>query len=267
MLTAAKRHRVIVLCNPTLHTKASALVLMRAGVNVIGIVAARGSAGVDRARRSIKRNGFAAFLSRGLSRTLCRLWNGRRDKKAYESLYDGNEIDSLLSAARVPVEVCHRYDEPDVLAWIRRLAPDILVVHSATIVPKPVRELARAGLVIGGHPGLTQFFRGGNSSFWAIYQNRPEDLGWTVFYVDKGVDTGDLISQGKLELQPGDSFETLDWRAMLCIAEEQARWINRLDSGGELPRRPYGTVDAGTLYWYPRLLELIRYRFRQRIVR
>jgi folate-dependent phosphoribosylglycinamide formyltransferase PurN len=258
---------VVVLCNPSLHTKASAVLLIRAGINVVGIVAARERAGAQRVRSSIKRNGLAAFLSRALSRALCRLLNGGHDRRVYNTLYNRNEIEESIISARVPVKLCARYSEPDVVDWIRRLAPDIIVVHSATIVPRSVRELAHTGLVIGGHPGLTQFFRGGNSSFRAIYCNRPQDVGWTVFHVDNGVDTGDVIAQGRVNLEPGETFVTLDWRAMLCIAEEQARVINQFNNGRDIPRHPYGPVDAETLYWYPTLLEFIRYRLQQRIVR
>lgn len=261
-----KRHRVIVLCNPSLHTQATASVLMRAGVNVVGIVAARERAGFERVRSSIKRNGVSAFVSRGLARLLLRCLNGRHDSKVYDKLYDRNEIEASISSVQVPVKICARYDEQDVLDWIRKLAPDILVVHSGMFVPRSVRELPRTGLVIGGHPGLTQFFRGGSSSFWAIYHNRPEDVGWTVFHVDKGVDTGDVIAQGRMDLEQGDSFVSIDWRAMLCIAKEQARLIERFDNGDEIPRQPHGRIDTDTLYWHPTLLEFIRYRRRQQRV-
>jgi hypothetical protein len=54
---------------------------------------------------------------------------------------------------------------------------------------------------------------------------------------------------------------------MLCIAEEQARLIHELDQGHDIPRRPYGPVEADTLYWYPRVSEFIGYRLKQRMVR
>jgi folate-dependent phosphoribosylglycinamide formyltransferase PurN len=260
-----KRHRVILLCNPNLHTKATAKVLLGAGVHLVGIVAARERAGIARLRSSIKRTGIGTVLMRALSRMVCSLLNDRHDRRVYERLYDQDEIESAIASACIPIKLCDRYHDQDVLNWIRGLAPDILVVHSGTMVPRPVRELA--GLVIGGHPGLTQYFRGGSSSFRAIYQNRPEDVGWTVFYVDKGVDTGDVIAQGRLDLEPGDSFDTLDWRGMLCIAEEQARLIKQLDEGHQIPRRPYGSVNSNTLYWHPTLLEFIQYRLRQQRVR
>ncbi len=263
----SKRHRIVVLCNPSLHTKATAAVLIGAGVNVVGIVAARERAGVERARSAIKRNGLATSMSRAASRALCHLLNGKEDRRVYDELFDKSKIEASISYAKVPFKLCARYGEEEVCAWIRSLDPDILVVHSATIVPRAVRELARTGLVIGGHPGLTQFFRGGNSSFRAIYQNRPKDVGWTVFHVDKGVDTGDVITQGRLELEPEDSFVTLDWRAMLCIAREQARLINQFDDGQDIPRSSYGRIDTATLSWHPTLLEFIRYRLQQRKVR
>lgn len=262
-----KRHRVILLCNPNPHTENTALVLMRAGINLVGIVAARELVGIRRVRSSIKRNGFRAFVSRGLSRLLCRVLNGAQDKRMYEALFDRREIEESIRSAQIPVKLCDRYGEQEVLSWIQERKPDIIVVHSGTFVPRSVRELARTGLVIGGHPGLTQSFRGGSSSFHAIFQNRPEDVGWTVFHIDKGVDTGDLITQGRLQLAPTDSFTTLDWRGMVSIAEEQARLINQFDDGQAIPRHPYRQIEVNTLYWYPRLEEFISYRLRQRRVR
>jgi folate-dependent phosphoribosylglycinamide formyltransferase PurN len=262
-----KQHRVVILCNPNLHTKASAVVLLRAGVNVVGIVAARQRSAIARVRSSIKRNGIRAFVSRGLSRVLCHFLNGRRDREIYEQLYSEKEIETSIRFANVPIKLCASYGEQDVINWIRTLAPDILVVHSGTFVSRSVRELAKTGIVIGGHPGLTQSFRGGSSSFRAIYDKRPDDVGWTVFHLSKGIDTGDIIAQGRLTLGEGESFDTLDWRAMICIAQEQARLINELDNGNEIPRLPYGCVDASTLYWYPTLLEFLRYRLQQQRVR
>lgn len=140
-------------------------------------------------------------------------------------------------------------------------------MHSSTWVPRPVRELARKGLVIGGHPGLTQYYRGGYSSFHAVLQGRLDLIGWTVFHVDQGVDTGDVIAQGRIAPEPGDSFLSLDWRAMIEIAEQQAWVVQNLDRGIEPPRQPLGLAKDDTLYGYPTLSQYLRYKLKQSRVR
>ena len=51
------------------------------------------------------------------------------------------------------------------------MKPDILIVHTKSWVDKNIREIESVKYVIGGHPGITQFYRGAHSSFWAIYNN------------------------------------------------------------------------------------------------
>ena len=167
----------------------------------------------------------------------------------------------------VPVVACAKYSDPDAIAWLRTLQPDVLVVHSESWVPKTVRELPTSGLVIGGHPGRTPYYRGGYSSFWALYQNRPEDVMWTVFHLDQGVDTGDLIAQGRVPIRPGDTFQILDWRAMHFIARTQAEVVKKFERGEPVARHPHSEIPSGSLYGLPTLVDYIHYRRRQDMAR
>ena len=261
---AVIKHRVAVLCDANLHTQATVPVLIRAGVNIVAVAIAEKRVSIKRIQRALKRGGAWSAASRKIAMIACRTLYGRHDKKAYDSLYNRAEIELEINRSCVSVRRCTEYTEPEMLEWLRSVTPDVIVVHSGVMVPAVVRNLALTGIVIGGHPGITQSFRGGSSPFRALYQGRRHDVGWTVFHVGKGVDTGDIISQGLLQLRSEDSFNSIEWRAMLCIAEEQGRVLSSFDKGQEIPRHPYGPVNPDTLYWHPTLSELGRFLLKRR---
>jgi hypothetical protein len=262
--------RVVLLTNPLPHTMETARVLLDAGVNLVGVVSAdETKLGIPFPQylRALRRNGALTTFHKWLGAFVYGLINLNRNRRFYRKTYNRESVAIRLASAGVPILECTKYADERSIEWLRQLDPEILVVHSESWVPKRVRELASSGLVIGGHPGLTPTYRGGYSSFWALHHRRPEDVMWSVFHVDKGVDTGDLIAQGPVPYQPGDTFKIVDWRAMLCIAEAQARSILNYDRGIAVPRVPHERIPEGTLYGLPTLLDYLRFRRRQKAVR
>lgn len=265
-----KRHRVVALINPVLHCRSTCVDLLDAGVNLVGIVEAQPrQAGLPLAtfKRQVRKQGVSTALSQVAARLVYLAGNRQADKQIYGELFDLERITSSLSSWSGPTIGCGQYSDADCIQMIKELKPDILVVHSQSWVPKKVRELAATGLVIGGHPGLTPHYRGSHSSFWALLNEQPNMVGWTAFHVDKGVDTGDVIVQGRLEPDERDSFMSLNWRGMKRIAQAQADTILQYDKSGVVPRVPHETVDEDSNFSLPRLRDYVRYCRTQHAVR
>ena len=121
------------------------------------------------------------------------------------------------------------YNNNKTLDWISKLDPDIIVVHSNGWVGKSIRNTPKVGLIIGGHPGLTQFYRGAYPAFWAIYNREPEKIDYSIFHIDSGVDTGDLIFQKKINISENDSYMSIDWKGMKEIAKKQVEIIEEYE--------------------------------------
>jgi hypothetical protein len=81
-------------------------------------------------------------------------------------------------------------DDPDVLAWLRRQAPDVGLHAMGIIYRKPVIDCFRRG-ILNPHIGLLPGYRGRSVMEWSILEGRP--TGVTVFFVDEGIDTGSPI--------------------------------------------------------------------------
>lgn len=268
--STAARSRVVALINPTLHCRATCAELINSGVNLVGIVEAQTkTTGLPLAtfRRLVRKQGLLATASQVAARLAYLSANRSADRRIYRELFDEKAIEATLQAWNGKTLSCSVYHDPDTMKQIRVLQPDILVVHSQSWVTKKVRALAQKQLVLGGHPGITPDYRGSHSSFWAILNRKPEKVGWTAFHLDKGVDTGDVIVQGRLTIQPDDSYMSLNWRGMKEIASALAKSIRQFDETGEIPRNAHRQIPPDSEYGLPGIRQYLSYRRQQDLVR
>jgi methionyl-tRNA formyltransferase len=185
-----------------------------------------------------------------------------------QSLRPGNERKTgLETAPDDDRRRCRPRGHPATIEAIRRLDPDIFVVHAKCMVGPKVRALAPVA-VIGGHPGITPHYRGAYSPFWALSQGRPDMVGFTVFLLDNGIDTGPVLVQGTVPINRGeDSHLTLAWKGMLRQCELQGEVIGRLDAGEGVPFRRIVQVPENSEFGPPTLGDVLWYRRVQQVVR
>lgn len=88
------------------------------------------------------------------------------------------------------------------------LRPDLILCASFPLrIPADVLALPRFG-AINGHPSLLPKYRGANPVGWAL-RNGDQELGFTVHYMDTGLDTGPILSQGTVPIGDEDTAESL----------------------------------------------------------
>jgi len=240
--------------------------LLSAGLNVVGIVCCerRGPrARLEFLRKWVARRGLRLTAGQILGSVAVAI--GVADRIHGRPSSAANR--ATIQRAGVPVVWSDSYARPDTLDALRRLDPDIFVVHTKYIVGRRVRELARVA-VIGGHPGVTPSYRGAYSPFWALYRDQRDMVGFTVFLLDDGIDTGPILGQGCIPIVPGeDSHLTLAWKGMMQSSELQARIVARLDAGESVPTRPIDDVPQDSYFDVPTLGQFLRYRRVQASVR
>jgi folate-dependent phosphoribosylglycinamide formyltransferase PurN len=261
-------HRVVALCSDGPLERNTCATLARAGVNLVGVVWCARSGITARARflwRWAARHGVLHTAGQILGRFYDRARNGRHDARALARLVD--QAADRASLADVPAIHTDSYSRPETLAALARLDPDIFVVHTKYIVGPRVRALAPVA-VIGGHPGITPWYRGMDSTFWALLHGRPEMVGYSVFLLDDGIDTGPVLHQGRVEVVPGaDSHATLEWKGMQRQSALQAEAIRRLDAGDCVPVHRIDAVPENSYFTLPTLTDFLRYQRRQRLAR
>ncbi|MBI2531115.1 MAG: formyl transferase [Deltaproteobacteria bacterium] len=107
--------------------------------------------------------------------------------------------------------------EAKVLESIRALKPDIGVsVFFGYILRPDFLAVPPAGY-INLHPSFLPFNRGAHPNVWSILEGTP--AGATLHYLDPSVDTGDIIAQRRVEVEPTDTAETLYRRLEYACVE------------------------------------------------
>ncbi len=110
------------------------------------------------------------------------------------------------------------------LETVDKFNPDLIVLAGFLVnIPKEFVERYR-GRIINIHPSLIPSFCGkgyyGLKVHEAALSRGVKVTGATVHFVDEGTDTGPIILQKAVEVEPGDTPEILQRRVM-----EQAEWI------------------------------------------
>ncbi len=140
------------------------------------------------------------------------------------------------------VLVGKQFREPAGIELLRSLALDYIVgVHFPYIVPETVLEIPGVG-VLNLHPALLPYNRGWHTPSWAILDETP--IGATLHFMDRGVDTGDIVAQAELDIRPEDTAHTLYGR-LLDLEVELFEEAWPLLASGNPPRRKQ-SPDEGT---------------------
>jgi len=101
---------------------------------------------------------------------------------------------------------------------IKRCNPDFLIVIAfGRILPENILELPRIG-PINIHASLLPKYRGPAPIQWAII-NGENETGVCTMFMDKGMDTGDILLSTKVSIRPDDTAGTLHDRLSLKSAD------------------------------------------------
>ncbi len=254
--------RILVLTGSSLHNLNTLATLLKGQHNIVGaVVANQKNNGINFKflKIAIRKQGIWKVLFQIMERLLYTLLNRRRDKRVYHSLFHKDSINKVLEEFEENIMYTSSYDDPNVLSWMKDLNPDLIIIHTPYWVSKKVRDIVD-GRVIGAHPGITQYYRGVHSSFWAIYKDEIDKIGYTIFWVDSGVDSGDIIYQEKFLPKPEDTYMSLNWRGMKYTAASLNKILTETDDIAQLPRIKNPNLTDNTIFYHPTIFQYIKYR-------
>lgn len=109
---------------------------------------------------------------------------------------------------KIPLLIHENINSEEFIEQVKKYEADLFVSMSFDqIFGKVIRELPPLK-TINCHAGKLPFYRGRNILNWVLI-NDEKEFGITVHYVDKGIDTGDIILQKVYEITDEDSYATL----------------------------------------------------------
>src|SRR5437660_4737766 len=84
------------------------------------------------------------------------------------------------------------YNSGTGLQLLQSLAPDVITVYGTNVIKASVIALPRLG-ILNMHTGISPEYRGSDTVFWPLYDERPEWIGVTVHLLDEGIDSGPIL--------------------------------------------------------------------------
>jgi peptidoglycan/xylan/chitin deacetylase (PgdA/CDA1 family) len=101
-------------------------------------------------------------------------------------------------------------NSPQSVEALREATADLGIVLGTRIVKEHVFTIPRMGC-INLHKGKVPEYRGMPPGFWELYDGASA-AGVTVHYVDKGLDTGDIVTSSEIPISPLDTPDSLKYK-------------------------------------------------------
>ncbi len=94
------------------------------------------------------------------------------------------------------------------ISLLARIQPDVIVVYGTGLIGRRVIAAATRGIV-NMHTGLSPWYRGSDSVFWALHNQEPEKVGATVHLVSENLDAGAVLHTTCPTIEPDDDEDSL----------------------------------------------------------
>lgn len=158
---------------------------------------------------------------------------------------------------RIPVESPKDVNDAGFVARVKRLEPDLLVsLSSGQIFRAELLRAARCGC-INVHSSLLPRYRGLLPTFWVLAAGERQ-TGVTVHLMDDGVDTGGILLQQRVAIEPGETHQSLLEKTKRLGAELLLEALDRFEKGLLTPQPSDG--EGASYFSFPTADDVRRFR-------
>jgi len=117
-------------------------------------------------------------------------------------------LGELAKNRDIPILTVSDHNQPESQIFLEKAAPDLIIFTGGGLIRENILRIPRLG-VLNCHSGWLPKYRGMDVIEWAVLEagGRKPEVGITLHYMDRGVDTGPILLQQKVEMKKEDTFE------------------------------------------------------------
>ncbi|WP_020598810.1 methionyl-tRNA formyltransferase [Spirosoma panaciterrae] len=149
-------------------------------------------------------------------------------------------VKKAAEAANLPILQPEKLRDPAFLEQLASYQADLQVVVAFRMLPEVVWAMPTIG-TFNLHGSLLPQYRGAAPINWAVINGETE-TGVTTFFIEKEIDTGQMIFQDQEPIYPSDTAGTLHDRLMERGANLVVKTVRAIEAG-DYPRIPQPTAD------------------------
>ena len=162
---------------------------------------------------------------------------GRGHKMAHPPIYlcaesHGTRVYQPENLKRESFEEILKSENPDLIA----------VVAYGKILPEYVLNYPKYGC-INVHGSLLPKYRGAAPMQWCLI-NGEEKTGITTMYMEKGLDTGDMLLKAEVDILPDDTYESIHDKLNILGADLLVETIEQLENGTAVREKQDDTLSC-----------------------
>ncbi len=162
---------------------------------------------------------------------------------------DSMDLTLLCENYKIPCKYIKDINAPENIEWIKSLNPDYIFCFGWHQIIK--KELLDLCPVIGYHPTALPSNRGRHPIIWALVLGLTETAS-TFFFMDEGIDSGDIISQTIIPIYYTDNARTL-YDRLIKAAQIQIKEFTPKLERGKISRLKQD--ESLSNYWRKRIKE------------
>jgi len=152
-----------------------------------------------------------------------------------------------FNAKCIPIlykEVNHNF----IYQKIKEFEPDVMLVFGSSIIKEPLLSLGKKNRFFNLHLGLSPYYKGNGTNFWPFINNELEFLGSTILHIDAGIDTGDIITHVRPNIEINDTVHTIGCKIIQDSVKKIGEILNSLKNGEKVNRIPQWNVENEKVY-------------------
>jgi methionyl-tRNA formyltransferase len=133
---------------------------------------------------------------------------------------------------------------------IADLSPDLIAVSGTNLVGERVIDAAgRTRGIVNLHTGISPHVKGGpNCTNWCLAEGWFHLIGNSVMWLDRGIDSGNLIASERTPLTGEEGLGELHWRVMEHAHDLCARAVAAIAAGEPVPDVAQAEVGSGPTF-------------------
>ena len=157
--------------------------------------------------------------------------------------------------------VVNNLNSGESIKFLNQSKPDAVLYAGGGILRSSFIEAANHKIV-NNHSGPLPEVRGMNAVEWSILLGYEPSV--TIHMIDRGIDTGEIISRVRLSFCKGDSIETIRAKAVICGIEEIVRLFYGLTDLNDLTKKQneYSLDKRQCYILAPALRELLLWKLK-----
>lgn len=176
-------------------------------------------------------------------------------------------FERLAEKNKKPIFRTKNINAEETIESLSKLSPDLaIVIGWSQIISKKVLDIPKKG-TIGLHSARLPRGRGGAPVNWSIVHGEPE-IWITLFYLDEGVDSGDILSQEAVRIEDDDDVKSVFEKLSLVAKDMVPQAVSSIEKGSarrkkqditEATYRPRRKPNDGLIDWEKKSRELFNW--------